>query len=112
MKDTKTVLPTVNGGGGGENKNGFHNKNRTQENGNNDEHRSTTLKNGLDNEELIGGCCVCSDDQGFPNNALVYCDGKGCTVACHTGTKKKQTSSIKKYHFLFSMLWNRRNTRW
>jgi len=39
------------------------------------------------NEELIGGCCVCSDDQGFSNNALVYCDGKGCTVACHTGKK-------------------------
>ncbi|CAF3983311.1 unnamed protein product [Rotaria sordida] len=35
-------------------------------------------------EELVGGCCVCSDDQGFSNNALVYCDGKGCTVACHT----------------------------
>jgi hypothetical protein len=82
MKDTKTVLPTVNGGG-----NGFHHKNKTQENGNNDEHipTTTTLKNGLDNEDLVGGCCVCSDDQGFANNALVYCDGKGCTVACHTG---------------------------
>jgi hypothetical protein len=41
-----------------------------------------------DNEELIGGWCVCSDDQGFSNNALVYCDGKGCTVACHTGMKE------------------------
>jgi len=41
------------------------------------------------NEELIGGCCVCSDDQGFSNNALVYCDGKECTVACHTGKKKR-----------------------
>ncbi|CAF3905391.1 unnamed protein product [Adineta steineri] len=38
----------------------------------------------INNEELVGGCCVCSDDQGFSNNALVYCDGKGCTVACHT----------------------------
>ncbi|CAF0782290.1 unnamed protein product [Adineta ricciae] len=38
----------------------------------------------VNNEELVGGCCVCSDDQGFSNNALVYCDGKGCTVACHT----------------------------
>ncbi|CAF3667415.1 unnamed protein product [Rotaria socialis] len=35
-------------------------------------------------EDLVGGCCVCSDDQGFSNNALVYCDGKDCTVACHT----------------------------
>ncbi|UJR10358.1 hypothetical protein I4U23_014563 [Adineta vaga] len=38
----------------------------------------------VNNEELVGGCCVCSDDQGFSNNALVYCDGKECTVACHT----------------------------
>ncbi|CAF2527129.1 unnamed protein product [Rotaria sp. Silwood2] len=88
MKDTKTVLPMVNGNG--ENKNVFHHKNKTQENGNDGEHLTTTtitttLKNGLDdNEELVGGCCVCSDDQGFANNALVYCDGKGCTVACHT----------------------------
>ncbi|CAF4043019.1 unnamed protein product [Rotaria magnacalcarata] len=93
MKDTKTVLPTVNGGGvggNGANKNGFHHKNKTQENGNNDDNELSTvtmpLKHGLDdNEELVGGCCVCSDDQGFANNALVYCDGKGCTVACHTG---------------------------
>ncbi|CAF4671412.1 unnamed protein product [Rotaria socialis] len=91
MKDTKTVLPTVNGGGGGngENKNGFHHKNKTHENGNNDDNEHSTvtmpLKHDLDdNEELVGGCCVCSDDQGFANNALVYCDGKGCTVACHT----------------------------
>ncbi|CAF3806135.1 unnamed protein product, partial [Rotaria magnacalcarata] len=92
MKDTKTVLPTVNGGGvggNGANKNGFHHKNKTQENGNNDDNELSTvtmpLKHGLDdNEELVGGCCVCSDDQGFANNALVYCDGKGCTVACHT----------------------------
>jgi hypothetical protein len=85
MKDTKTVLPTVNGGNGENNKNGFRHKHKNRENGNDDEHLPTTLKNGLDNEELVGGCCVCSDDQGFANNALVYCDGKGCTVACHTG---------------------------
>lgn len=45
-----------------------------------------------EHEELIGGCCVCSDDQGFSNNALVYCDGKGCKVACHTG--KFRTTNI------------------
>ena len=86
MKDTKTVLPTVNGGNGnGDNKNVLHGKIKIQENGNPSEHRTTTLKSNSDSEELVGGCCVCSDDQGFANNALVYCDGKGCTVACHTG---------------------------
>ncbi|UJR35760.1 hypothetical protein I4U23_028508 [Adineta vaga] len=84
MKDTKTVLPTINAGGPGENKNGFHHKHKIQENGTDDSTTTTTLRNGLDSEELVGGCCVCSDDQGFANNALVYCDGKDCTVACHT----------------------------
>lgn len=46
-------------------------------------------------DELIGGCCVCSDDQGFSNNALVYCDGKGCTVACHTGKIRNITDLNK-----------------
>jgi hypothetical protein len=88
MKDTKTVLPTVNGNG--ENKNGIHSRHKHSEmKHDDDQHRSTpptTTKINPDNEELVGGCCVCSDDQGFANNALVYCDGKGCTVACHTGT--------------------------
>lgn len=34
-------------------------------------------------KEMVGGCCVCSDEQGFPENPLVYCDGEGCTVAVH-----------------------------
>ena len=62
------------------------------------------------NEELIGGCCVCSDDQGFSNNALVYCDGKGCTVACHTGKEKQTELNILKISILFSMLWYCINT--
>ena len=100
MKDTKTVLPTVNGGGSGDNRNVLHGKIKAQENGNPSEHRSTTLKSNSDSEELVGGCCVCSDDQGFANNALVYCDGKGCTVACHTGKcQSKQLSLFK----LFSL---------
>ncbi|CAF0762347.1 unnamed protein product [Didymodactylos carnosus] len=40
-----------------------------------------------DQEHLVGGCCVCSDDQGWAENPLVYCDGKFdekfCTVAVH-----------------------------
>ena len=35
--------------------------------------------------EMVGGCCVCSDEQGWNENPLVYCDGQGCTVAVHQG---------------------------
>ncbi|KAH9500895.1 hypothetical protein Btru_069147 [Bulinus truncatus] len=34
-------------------------------------------------KEMIGGCCVCSDERGWSENPLVYCDGAGCTVAVH-----------------------------
>nr|XP_015827175.2 protein AF-17 isoform X1 [Nothobranchius furzeri] len=33
--------------------------------------------------EMVGGCCVCSDERGWAENPLVYCDGHGCTVAVH-----------------------------
>ncbi|KAJ8951910.1 hypothetical protein NQ318_019889 [Aromia moschata] len=33
--------------------------------------------------EMVGGCCVCSDDRGWSENPLVYCDGQSCTVAVH-----------------------------
>lgn len=36
-------------------------------------------------KEMVGGCCVCSDDRGWTENPLVYCDGQGCTVAVHQG---------------------------
>lgn len=32
---------------------------------------------------MVGGCCVCSDERGWPENPLVYCDGLSCTVAVH-----------------------------
>lgn len=32
---------------------------------------------------MVGGCCVCSDDRGWSENPLVYCDGQSCTVAVH-----------------------------
>lgn len=32
---------------------------------------------------MVGGCCVCSDERGWPENPLVYCDGQNCTVAVH-----------------------------
>ncbi|XP_054932845.1 zinc finger protein zfp-1 isoform X8 [Dermacentor andersoni] len=34
-------------------------------------------------KEMVGGCCVCSDERGWAENPLVYCDGQGCTVAVH-----------------------------
>ncbi|KAK9501142.1 hypothetical protein O3M35_002238 [Rhynocoris fuscipes] len=34
-------------------------------------------------KEMVGGCCVCSDDRGWTENPLVYCDGPSCTVAVH-----------------------------
>jgi len=36
-------------------------------------------------KEMVGGCCVCSDDRGWAENPLVYCDGGGCNVAVHQG---------------------------
>lgn len=36
-------------------------------------------------KEMLGGCCVCSDERGWTENPLVYCDGQGCTVAVHQG---------------------------
>ncbi|KAI4832207.1 hypothetical protein KUCAC02_015182 [Chaenocephalus aceratus] len=34
---------------------------------------------------MVGGCCVCSDERGWAENPLVYCDGHGCSVAVHQG---------------------------
>ncbi|XP_045921673.1 protein AF-10 isoform X4 [Micropterus dolomieu] len=39
------------------------------------------VKNNM--KEMIGGCCVCSDERGWAENPLVYCDGHGCNVAVH-----------------------------
>ncbi|UYV66145.1 MLLT6, partial [Cordylochernes scorpioides] len=36
-------------------------------------------------KEMVGGCCVCSDELGWTENPLVYCDGQGCNVAVHQG---------------------------
>lgn len=34
-------------------------------------------------KEMVGGCCVCSDEHGWAENPLVYCDGSNCSVAVH-----------------------------
>ncbi|CAJ0941947.1 unnamed protein product, partial [Mesorhabditis belari] len=36
-------------------------------------------------KEMLGGCCVCADENGWAGNPLVYCDGPGCEVAVHQG---------------------------
>jgi hypothetical protein len=38
-----------------------------------------------DEKQMVSACCVCSDDTGYSDNLLVYCDGKGCQVAVHQG---------------------------
>lgn len=53
-------------------------------------------------KEMVGGCCVCSDDRGWPENPLVYCDGQSCTVAVHQGkSKKRGYNSLFSYTFCF-----------
>ena len=36
-------------------------------------------------KEMLGGCCVCSDENGWTDNPLIYCDGPDCEVAVHQG---------------------------
>ncbi|CAG06148.1 unnamed protein product, partial [Tetraodon nigroviridis] len=46
--------------------------------------------------EMVGGCCVCSDERGWAENPLVYCDGHGCNVAVHqAGLNCMQISSCR-----------------
>lgn len=42
----------------------------------------------------VGGCCVCSDEQGWNENPLVYCDGQGCSVAVHQGSYPTATTRL------------------
>uniref|UniRef100_A0A0N4ZFF0 PHD-type domain-containing protein n=1 Tax=Parastrongyloides trichosuri TaxID=131310 RepID=A0A0N4ZFF0_PARTI len=36
-------------------------------------------------KEMISGCCVCSEENGWTDNPLIYCDGPNCDVAVHQG---------------------------
>lgn len=41
---------------------------------------------------MVGGCCVCSDERGWAENPLVYCDGHACSVAVHQGKGRGETA--------------------
>lgn len=43
---------------------------------------------------MVGGCCVCAEEQGWDLNPLVYCDGHGCDVAVHQGNIRSIDRSI------------------
>uniref|UniRef100_A0A4W4GB57 Uncharacterized protein n=1 Tax=Electrophorus electricus TaxID=8005 RepID=A0A4W4GB57_ELEEL len=47
-------------------------------------------------KEMIGGCCVCSDERGWAENPLVYCDGHGCNVAVHQVTLGVRLLSLQR----------------
>lgn len=61
---------------------------------------------------MVGGCCVCSDERGWDENPLVYCDGHGCSVAVHQGICSISVLSRCFFYiyvntlFCFSLLWN------
>lgn len=56
-------------------------------------------------KEMVGGCCVCSDERGWPDNPLVYCDGNGCTVAVHQGNIIFHAYKVINFnHVQFSLL--------
>lgn len=37
---------------------------------------------------------MCSDDRGWSENPLVYCDGQSCNVAVHQGNSNKLISTV------------------
>lgn len=39
---------------------------------------------------------MCSDDRGWSENPLVYCDGQSCNVAVHQGNTNKIISTVFK----------------
>lgn len=54
-------------------------------------------------KEMISGCCVCSEENGWTDNPLIYCDGPNCDVAVHQGNYILYFYKV----IIFSrMLWN------
>ena len=34
-------------------------------------------------KEMVGGCVVCGQDEGYLDNVIIYCDGDGCEIGVH-----------------------------
>lgn len=66
-----------------------------------DDDSASTMK------EMIGGCCVCSDERGWAENPLVYCDGHGCNVAVHQGKYKDNSIHVPGVDVCFYFLYGR-----
>ncbi|VDK76361.1 unnamed protein product [Litomosoides sigmodontis] len=49
---------------------------------------------------MLGGCCVCADENGWESNPLVYCDGPNCEVAVHQVLHLFK-SIVAVFHFSF-----------
>ena len=85
-------------------------------------------------KEMVGGCCVCSDERGWAENPLVYCDGHCCNVAVHQGPSficycfrmsnfRFVKTSVKYWqvpnsmfyidlYYIFSLLWHCASSHW
>ena len=48
---------------------------------------------------MVGGCCVCSDEVGYTENPLVYCDGTQCNVAVHQGRTQQYKLISRAYYY-------------
>lgn len=53
---------------------------------------------------MVAGCCVCSDERGWTENPLVYCDGAGCNIAVHQGTNTRYTFINIAYAIVFLII--------
>ena len=46
--------------------------------------KNSKKQNGHGNKkEFVGGCCICANENGYAENPLFFCDGRGCNVAVH-----------------------------
>ena len=46
--------------------------------------KNSKKQNGHGNKkEFVGGCCICAGENGYAENLLFFCDGRGCNVAVH-----------------------------
>ncbi len=44
---------------------------------------ATATKDDAKQKQMLNACCVCGEDDGGADNAIVYCDGPDCQVGVH-----------------------------